>query len=227
MKSPDRRDRYHPELDRDGERSYQEERAYREGRGYADHREHGEMLAPWGAAAGGMVPSADRPFDEREPYQDRWHDPAGRGEPAYRDRSGYREQPNYLAGPRGPAGSGRDHERRFFDRASDEVQSWFGDEAAERRREQDHRGKGPKGYRRSDDRILEEVNEALTHDHLVDASDVEVTCAECEVTLTGTVESRHAKRRAEDCADSVSGVRHVQNNLRVSDPAATSGRAVL
>jgi hypothetical protein len=36
------------------------------------------------------------------------------------------------------------------------------------------------------------------------------------VTLNGTVTSRFAKRRAEDCADDVSGVGHVQNNLRVN-----------
>lgn len=35
-----------------------------------------------------------------------------------------------------------------------------------------------------------------------------------EVTLAGSVEGRRAKRRAEDLADTVSGVRHVQNNLR-------------
>ena len=38
-----------------------------------------------------------------------------------------------------------------------------------------------------------------------------------EVTLDGTVDSRMAKRRAEDCAHDASGVGHVQNNLRVSD----------
>jgi hypothetical protein len=37
-----------------------------------------------------------------------------------------------------------------------------------------------------------------------------------EVTLTGTVESRYAKRLAEDLAESVSGVTHVQNNLRAN-----------
>jgi hypothetical protein len=34
-------------------------------------------------------------------------------------------------------------------------------------------------------------------------------------SLTGTVDSREAKRRAEDCVESVSGVKNVQNNLRV------------
>jgi hypothetical protein len=42
-----------------------------------------------------------------------------------------------------------------------------------------------------------------------------VSVSSCEVTLSGTVDSREAKRRAEDIAEQVSGVRHVQNNLRV------------
>lgn len=82
----------------------------------------------------------------------------------------------------------------------------------------DHRGKGPRGYRRSDERVAEDVNQSLTDDRAVDASDIEVTVSDCEVTLNGTVTSRAAKRRAEDCADAVSGVAHVQNNLRVKAP---------
>ena len=38
-----------------------------------------------------------------------------------------------------------------------------------------------------------------------------------EVTLSGTVNRRDQRRRAEDIAESVSGVKHVQNNVRVSD----------
>ena len=41
-------------------------------------------------------------------------------------------------------------ERGFIERATDEVSSWLGDREAERRREQDYRGRGPKGYKRSD-----------------------------------------------------------------------------
>jgi len=33
--------------------------------------------------------------------------------------------------------------------------------------------------------------------------------------LSGEVDSKQAKRHAEDCADGCSGVEHVQNNLRV------------
>jgi hypothetical protein len=50
---------------------------------------------------------------------------------------------------------------------------------------------------------------------VVDASDVEVNVSNCEVTLSGTVDNREERRRAEDCAERVSGVTHVQNNLRV------------
>ena len=78
-----------------------------------------------------------------------------------------------------------------------------------------HRGRGPKGYRRSDERIAEEVNERLTDHHDIDATHVEVKVENGEVTLQGTVASRRAKRLAEDIADSVRGVVDVMNLLRV------------
>ena len=134
---------------------------------------------------------------------------AGYAQPEYRYRERDRDDNGRRYGD-------REEKRDFIDRASDEVASWFGDENAERRREQDkHRGKGPKGYIRRDERILEDVNDRLMQDPYLDASEIEVMVAQAEVTLTGTVESRQDKRRAEDLADSVSGVAHVQNNIRV------------
>ncbi len=110
-----------------------------------------------------------------------------------------------------------DERRGFVDRAGDEVRSWFGDEGAERRRAMDeHRGKGPKGYQRSDARIEEDVNDRLSDDPALDASNITVLVKESEVTLSGFVSSRYDKRRAEDIAEDISGVRHVQNNLRVN-----------
>lgn len=50
----------------------------------------------------------------------------------------------------------------------------------------------------------------------VDASDIEVAVANGEVTLSGTVRDREQKRRAEDLVESLSGVREVNNQLRVS-----------
>ncbi|MEZ0172548.1 BON domain-containing protein [Microvirga sp. TS319] len=83
-----------------------------------------------------------------------------------------------------------------------------------------HRGRGPKGYRRSDERIHEDVCERLTEDRFIDASNVEVTVKDGEVTLSGTVASRGLKYRAEDLAELASGVHHVQNNLRVESIAS-------
>jgi hypothetical protein len=117
----------------------------------------------------------------------------------------------------------REHDRGFWDRASDEVASWFGDDDAARRREADHRGRGPQDYVRSDERICEDANDKLTDDWHVDASRVTVAVKDGEITLNGTVTDRAAKRRAEDVVDRISGVRHVQNNLRVQ--SAESGTA--
>jgi hypothetical protein len=85
-----------------------------------------------------------------------------------------------------------------------------------------HRGKGPVGYQRSDERIRELVCESLTDDDQVDASNIEVSVSRGEVTLSGTVDDRRTKRAAEDCAYSVSGVRDVQNQLRMGDAAAST-----
>lgn len=79
-----------------------------------------------------------------------------------------------------------------------------------------HRGRGPSGYKRSDARISEDVHDRLTEDHYLDATDIQVRVEDGEVTLEGHVANRRDKRRAEDLADDVPGVRHVQNNLRVS-----------
>jgi hypothetical protein len=77
-------------------------------------------------------------------------------------------------------------------------------------------GRGPKGYRRSDDRILEEVCERLTRHPEIDASEMEVRVVGGEVTLTGGVEDRHMKRLSEDVAEEVSGVTDVHNELKVT-----------
>jgi len=150
----------------------------------------------------------------------------GQGSRSYTDRmnypSGYRSGQSYNESNRSydyDRGYDRGEDRGWWDRASDEVASWFGDEEAERRRrmdaQQQHRGRGPKNYRRSDERIKEDVNDRLSDDNYLDASDVEVMVTNAEVTLTGTVHNRNDKRRAEDLAESVSGVRNVENRLRV------------
>ena len=113
----------------------------------------------------------------------------------------------------------RDNDRGWWDRTRDEVSSWFGDDDAERRRDQDrqndNRGRGPRGYQRSDERIKEDINDRLSDDSFVDASEVDIEVATGEVILSGSVDNRMAKRRAEDLAEAISGVRNVENRIRV------------
>ena len=83
-------------------------------------------------------------------------------------------------------------------------QNWFGP----------HTGKGPG---RSDERIADEICSRLTeHPHL-DASNVDVVVQGGEVTLNGKVDSRQAKREAEQVADTVTGVRDVHNQLNIDE----------
>lgn len=83
-----------------------------------------------------------------------------------------------------------------------------------------HRGKGPKGYTRSDERITEHVCDVLMEDPHVDASEIEVQVKNGEATLTGTVDHRSTKRRVEDLVEEISGIKAVQNNLRIKQPSS-------
>ena len=78
-----------------------------------------------------------------------------------------------------------------------------------------HRGRGPRNFQRSDERIYHDVCERLTDDHLIDATEITVAVENGEVTLAGSVISRQQKRRAESILDDISGVRDVHNQLRV------------
>ena len=82
-------------------------------------------------------------------------------------------------------------------------------------------GIGPKGYKRSDERILDDVSERLMEDGHIDASDIEVEVHGGEVILKGSVPNRYMKRRAEDVSASALGVKDVQNLVRIREPQAT------
>jgi hypothetical protein len=126
-------------------------------------------------------------------------------------RSGYWQQPEHATsfrggphgyGPQGPHGYGQQQMQGV------------------------HRGKGPTGYTRSDERIREMVCDVLTdHDH-IDASTIEVAVKNGEVTLSGAVEDRRTKRMAEDVIENLSGVKEVVNQLRVSDRLSSSHKGV-
>lgn len=90
----------------------------------------------------------------------------------------------------------------FFDSMKSSVKNFF--------------GKGPKGYMRSDERIKEDVCDALYRSPRIDASEIEVEVNEGMVTLKGSVEDRQAKRMAEDIAESCTGVSNVSNQILIN-----------
>jgi osmotically-inducible protein OsmY len=76
------------------------------------------------------------------------------------------------------------------------------------------RGRGPKGYKRSDDRIREDVCDRLTEHSDIDASDIEVNVKNGEVTLTGTIPERRIKYMVEQLVETLPGVQEIHNQLR-------------
>lgn len=82
-------------------------------------------------------------------------------------------------------------------------------------------GRGPKGYTRTDERIREDVCERLSWNDEVDATDVTVRVESGEVTLEGSVPTRHMKRLATDIAEDVTGVLDVHNVIRATKPLLT------
>lgn len=76
-------------------------------------------------------------------------------------------------------------------------------------------GRGPRGYRRLDGRIWEDVCERLTQNPILDASEIEVRVEAGLVTLTGCVTSWQARRMAEDETVAVGGVTDLHNELRI------------
>jgi osmotically-inducible protein OsmY len=239
--------RWRSEQDRDRGRSWEEERGRgghgregagreewgrfgREGREYGRGDDYGQ--GGYGRGAYGGYEGSFGGGYGREGYGRRDYGGSERGFGGHSREGGYGQEgyggrygreEDYGGYARG--GQGGREERGFWQRASDEVASWFGSDEAERRREQDHRGRGPKGYRRSDERIRDDVSDRLADDPYVDASDIEVSVQNGEVTLSGMVDSRQARRRAEDLVENVSGVSHVQNNLRVRQQGGGYGTA--
>jgi hypothetical protein len=180
--------------ERTGQREYgrggweQDRTAVSQGYGYSD----------------GDRPSFDRGVHERSyggPY-------GGGGYEPHPSSMGHREQQRYGTGGYGDGGvSGyRQHQT-----------GQGGAQGLDLQRRGPHRGKGPQGFQRSDERIREAVCEALTDHDDIDASNVEVTVKSGEVSLTGVVEDRTMKRLAEDCVERVPGVRDVHNQLHIRD----------
>jgi len=147
--------------------------------------------------------------------------------PGHRSADGDRDDDSDRASHsgRGSGGESRDWRQQVWH--DDDRREWdpgnYGGLDRERgpgqSRQGPHRGKGPKDYIRPDERIREDVCERLSDHDMVDASEIAVTVSGGEVVLDGFVATRRERRAAEDCAESCSGIVHVQNNLRISQSA--------
>jgi osmotically-inducible protein OsmY len=122
------------------------------------------------------------------------------------------QQTRYGQGAWGEREDTRDHGR---ERAHEGLGQQLRDAGQQMMRKVKRAFRGPKGYKRSDERIREDVNDRLSEQDHFDPSEIEVAVANSEVTLTGTVQSRHEKFLAEEIADDVNGVLDVHNQLRV------------
>ncbi len=143
----------------------------------------------------------------RRPPPSRWAALHGRAYPRGDFAFEHRERPGYQADP---------YESGLTLRHPEHVTRAHLDEGIPARERGGFAGRGPRGYRRSDERIWEDVCEHLTHAASVDASEIEVRLERGEVTLEGTVHSRYEKRAAEDIAAAVGGVVDVYNRLRLA-----------
>jgi osmotically-inducible protein OsmY len=84
------------------------------------------------------------------------------------------------------------------------------------------RRRGPKGYRRSDERVRDELCERLIQADYVDPDRISVDVQDGRVILEGTVPQRSMRYALEDLAMDVLGVEDVDNRLRVERRSAES-----
>lgn len=84
-------------------------------------------------------------------------------------------------------------------------------------------GTTPKNFKRSDERIYEEICEKLSDEGHFDISEVEIKVEGGEVTLEGSIESRSDKHRIEILAESVMGVKEITNQLKIVKGVKSSG----
>jgi osmotically-inducible protein OsmY len=94
-------------------------------------------------------------------------------------------------------------------------QGQYGQEQRSARGSESGQRRVPKNYQRSDQRIYEDVCDRLSDDDELDVSNIEIKVEGGEVTVTGHVDSRSMKRRIEDVAERVPGVKDVHVQVKV------------
>ncbi len=170
--------------------------------------------------------SESRWNDQREDElgdQDRgWYGGSSGSEESY-GRSDYGAQSGYGRdyGQRSPSqmeygqmGYGQDYRERFGEQRYGRDPE-FGYGFAREGTQGTFRGRGPKGYERSDERLREMICERLTDDPRIDASDVNIDVRDKIVKLSGVVSDRRTKYEIEDLVERCGGVKDIDNQVRV------------
>lgn len=154
----------------------------------------------------------ESPWRENEPS---WHKKNNeRQSNSYRgslsDRYGSRyDDENYYPGNWGLESRGRESE--FLNAAGGSLTS-----TNERFQRMERGRKGPRAYKRSDERISDDIHERIDRHLDIDAREVTIEVKDGDVTLKGTVSDRADKRLVEEIAEDVFGVKNVQNLLRIN-----------
>jgi hypothetical protein len=95
----------------------------------------------------------------------------------------------------------------------------WGEAESRRERQEEKRGSADRRVaqrRRPDETLSRELQEILSQDPELDATEIEVEVEGGAVTLSGVVDSSDARLLAEELVESVTGVREVHNHLKVA-----------
>lgn len=192
--------------------SYRDAQRYR-GQGYNTTQDYSDMEhrrneSRWNDFRNDYTPNYENPYQRQtsyRPYESGYDAPWNSMTREHYQPTSY--QGNYYGRPQP---NDYDMYNRDYGRYSTERESY-----EPYRQQQNFRGVGPRNYTRSDERITEDVNDRLNDNPYIDASDIQVKVKQGEVVLEGNVDSRYAKHLIEDIADSVSGVKDVENHIHI------------
>jgi hypothetical protein len=74
-----------------------------------------------------------------------------------------------------------------------------------------------------DERIASDVRSRLEHHEMIDASRVNISVVNGEVTMIGTADNRFIRHRAEELASEVDGIQKIVNKISVQPPGEEPG----
>ena len=174
-------------------------------------------------------------FDHRRAQRENFADHSGVDEYG---PYGYASSPvyDYGADYDGSRYSSSDQVRRgvgWREEMGREVGEFFDDDIDERRSDRNERrmreirrsmrGRGPRPVFSDDEHLRDRICWRMHDDDDLDASEIHISVRDGEATLSGVVDDNAEQRRAERCAESTSGIRHVHNRLRTREDERRRG----